>query len=175
MRRKLILLACFILPLVALPAGAASTTVEAQDFKFVDSQITIESGDTVTFKNAGEAPHNAVASDGSFKTALLNSGDEEKVVITGSGDIAYKCTIHPDQMKGVITVLAAAAKEPVPTVAASATPTAVKAAAKEEEAEAPPSQKYFPFIMVALFVLMIGLIGLGYLRMMMKSGRNRQP
>lgn len=163
MRRKLILLACFILPLFSGTARAASTTVEAQDFKFVEAEITVEAGDTVTFLNAGEAPHNAVADDGSFKTALLSSGDEEEVTMKGSGDISYKCTIHPDQMKGVIKVRAAAN---------------AKVAAKEkEEAEVPivPSQKYFPFIMVALFVLMIGLIGFGYLRMMMKSARNRQP
>jgi plastocyanin len=38
------------------------------DFFFSPGSVTVAVGDTVTWKNTGQAPHNAAADNGSFKT-----------------------------------------------------------------------------------------------------------
>ena len=53
------------------PAQASANTVQATEtggganFVFVPDTITIKTGDTVTFKNAGKVPHTATADAGS--------------------------------------------------------------------------------------------------------------
>jgi plastocyanin len=84
---------------------AASTTVTMGDFFFSPSSVTVAVGDTVTWRNTGQAPHNATADDGSFKTPDLNNGGSASHTFNTSGTFSYICTIHPN-MHGSIRVLA---------------------------------------------------------------------
>ena len=61
-------------------------------------------GDTVTWRNTGQAPHNATADDGSFKTPTLNNGQSASHTFNQAGTFSYICTIHPN-MKGTIRVI----------------------------------------------------------------------
>jgi LPXTG-motif cell wall-anchored protein len=74
------------------------------DFFFSPAAVSVAVGDTVTWRNTGQAPHNAVADDGSFKTPDLNSGQSASHRFTAAGTFSYICTIHP-QMKGTVRVL----------------------------------------------------------------------
>jgi hypothetical protein len=67
--------------------------------------VSVAVGDTVTWRNTGQAPHNATADDGSFKTANLNNGQSASHTFSQAGTFSYICTIHP-QMKGTVRVLA---------------------------------------------------------------------
>jgi plastocyanin len=86
--------------------ASASATVTMGDLFFSPSSVTVAVGDTVTWHNTGQAPHNATADDGSFKTQDLNNGQSASHTFTQAGTFSYICTIHPN-MKGTVRVLAA--------------------------------------------------------------------
>lgn len=83
---------------------SASASVTMGDLFFSPASLTIAVGDTVTWRNTGQAPHNATADDGSFKTPTLNSGESASHTFTQAGTFSYVCTIHPN-MKGTVRVL----------------------------------------------------------------------
>jgi plastocyanin len=93
---------------VSSPSGkahaAASASVNTGDFFFSPASVTIAVGDTVTWRNTGEAPHNATANNGSFGTGTINPGGSGSHTFTSAGTFSYICTIHP-QMKGTVRVL----------------------------------------------------------------------
>ena len=164
------------------PAQASSTTVEATEtgggstFVFVPDTITIKTGDTVTFKNTGKAPHTATADDGSFDFTPLNPGDSKTTpAFTKPGTFGYKCTYHASLGMVGKTVVTGAATGPVtsspsasPSASASPTPTLTGAAqfgiSPTPTPTAPPSQKYFPKIAGAVVVLALIGIVLGYVK-----------
>ena len=102
-------------PAAVPPAAAASSAPKARksasanvtmgDLFFSPASVSIAVGDTVTWRNTGQAPHNATADDGSFATATLNNGQSASHTFTQAGTFSYTCTIHP-QMKGTVRVLA---------------------------------------------------------------------
>jgi plastocyanin len=87
--------------------AAASGSVQMRDFSFSPATITVNVGDSVTWVNSGEEPHNAVG-DG-FSTALLDAGESASESFSSAGTFSYICTVHP-QMKGTVKVVGAAAQ-----------------------------------------------------------------
>lgn len=83
---------------------AASASVTIADFFFSPASVTVAIGDTVTWHNTGQAPHNATANDGSFKTPDLNQGRSASHRFASAGTFSYICTIHPN-MHGTVRVL----------------------------------------------------------------------
>jgi LPXTG-motif cell wall-anchored protein len=77
--------------------------VTMEDFLFSPATVSINVGDYVTWTNSGSEPHNAVADDGSFETAILENGDSETVTFDDAGSFSYICSIHPE-MKGTVDV-----------------------------------------------------------------------
>jgi plastocyanin len=94
----------------AAPSGrahaSASASVTIVDFAFSPASVTVAVGDTVTWHNTGQAPHNATANDGSFKTPDLSNGQSASHRFTTAGTFSYICTIHPN-MHGTVRVLSA--------------------------------------------------------------------
>lgn len=86
---------------VAKKQGGVTVTME--DFLFSPATVSINVGDYVTWTNSGSEPHNAVADDGSFETAILENGDSETVTFDDAGSFSYICSIHPE-MKGTVDV-----------------------------------------------------------------------
>jgi plastocyanin len=84
---------------------SASATVTMGDLFFSPTSVTIAVGDTVTWRNTGQAPHNATADDGSFKTQTIENGQSASHTFNQAGTFSYICTIHPN-MKGTVRVLA---------------------------------------------------------------------
>ena len=83
---------------------SASASVTMGDLFFSPASVSIAVGDTVTWHNTGQAPHNATADDGSFKTPDLNNGQSASHTFNQAGTFSYICTIHPN-MQGTIRVL----------------------------------------------------------------------
>nr|MDQ3936155.1 cupredoxin family copper-binding protein [Actinomycetota bacterium] len=73
--------------------AAASTTVSIRDFSFAPRSVTIDVGDTVTWRNNGEEPHTATGSG--FDTGTLHSGQSGSHTFSSAGTFSYKCTPHP--------------------------------------------------------------------------------
>ena len=102
----------------AVPTAASgAATVTAKDFSFSPDKLAAREGRTlnVTFQNNGSVSHTfTVYTDEGFKTPL--SGADSGSVVAGtnrtvavaipadSGDLYFRCEIHPSAMKGEISV-----------------------------------------------------------------------
>ena len=69
--------------------------VTIQNFAFQPKDITVKAGTSITWRNMDTAPHTATASDGSFNTGNLTTGQSASVTFTKTGDYAYFCAVHP--------------------------------------------------------------------------------
>jgi plastocyanin len=87
------------------PAGRPEPgTVILRDIEFKPATITVKAGDTVTwrFEDKGIS-HDVVADDESFKSEVQDSGRFRHTFDT-PGTYTYKCSLHPTQMTGTVTV-----------------------------------------------------------------------
>ncbi|HEX2701780.1 MAG TPA: plastocyanin/azurin family copper-binding protein [Acidimicrobiales bacterium] len=86
------------------PGPPAKGTVVLRDIAFKPDKITIEAGDTVTWRFADQGiSHDVVADDESFKSDVQDSGTFRHTFET-PGTYAYKCSLHPVQMTGTVVV-----------------------------------------------------------------------
>jgi plastocyanin len=82
---------------------------------YTPTNTTVAVGQTVTWTNSGAVAHDAAATDGSWKTSLLEPGASGSVTFSVPGTYTYICTPHP-WMQATIVVTAA------PSVAPTAAP-----------------------------------------------------
>ena len=89
----------------AVPAFAASKTVQVKDNKFVANSITVSKGTTVKWVWKGKAPHDVTVIKGpaKFKSSVKTSGSFSKK-LTKTGTYQLVCTIHAPGMKMTIKV-----------------------------------------------------------------------
>lgn len=98
-------------PEAAEPSEGASDgrQITITDFAFSEGTLTIPVGTTVTFLNAGSAPHTATegsdgtAADDPFFNEQVGPGDEVEVVFDEAGTFDVTCLFHP-QMNMTIEV-----------------------------------------------------------------------
>ncbi|CAD5249581.1 conserved exported hypothetical protein [Bosea sp. 62] len=93
-----------IIALARSPLWAADAAhVRIDNFTFGPKLLTVKVGTTVTFENGDDIPHTVVASDNSFRSKVLDTGDAFVFTFTKPGDFPYFCSLHP-HMQGTITV-----------------------------------------------------------------------
>lgn len=107
--------------LVAASALAAEPVVRIVDFAFKPARITIVAGQAVTWRQDGAAMHTVTADDGSFDSGELAPKDQFANVFEVPGTYTYRCSLHPDRMKGTV-IVKAAAKAPTPPGSPEPTP-----------------------------------------------------
>jgi plastocyanin len=117
------------LPLVPAPAAAATQQVMMQGYAFSPAALTVRVGDTVTWMQHDEAPHDVVTTSApvAFRSPRLSAGQSWSYTFQQPGTYSYYCSVHPD-MRASVTVLpapaTAAAPKPAPTTPAAAKPAA---------------------------------------------------
>lgn len=96
-----------LLALATLPPAAAAATstvtVDIKSFAFTPKEITVAPGTRVVWTNRDDTPHTVTATDHSFASAGLDTGDTFEHTFGAEGDFAYLCTVHP-YMTGVVHV-----------------------------------------------------------------------
>jgi amicyanin len=114
--------AALVLPAPAVQA-AAGHQVLMSGYAFSPRTLTITAGDTVTWTNQDQAPHDVKTTSGpaSLHSPMLSKGGSWSHTFTTPGTYGYVCTVHPD-MTAQLVVKAAAA--PAPTVHRHQHPTA---------------------------------------------------
>jgi plastocyanin len=89
-----------------VPAGAwqmAGAGVTIVDFAFSPWYVTVPAGSTVSWYNAGVAPHTVTSDAGIFGSGTLGSGGSYAVTFSYAGYYGYYCAIHPG-MTGAVQV-----------------------------------------------------------------------
>lgn len=87
-----------------VPASAADAPlVKIANFSFEPETLSVKAGTTVVFENDDDIPHLVVASDKSFRSKALDTGDRYAFTFSKPGDFAYFCGLHP-HMRGKIAV-----------------------------------------------------------------------
>jgi plastocyanin len=82
---------------------AASThEVTLAGLKFQPAQLTVQRGDTVTWKNTDVVPHTATAK-GKFDSGTIAPGKSYSRKMDQAGEFDYICTVHPN-MQAKLTV-----------------------------------------------------------------------
>lgn len=111
-----IALATIALPAVALAGGGchggsdspppgdeAASTVKIDGCMFFPTIARVPVGTTVTFLNAGAAPHNVTGVDRRWASEELTLGDRFQHRFTAAGIYPFACTLHPG-MNGAVVV-----------------------------------------------------------------------
>ncbi|HYR94958.1 MAG TPA: cupredoxin domain-containing protein [Methylomirabilota bacterium] len=91
----------------AAPTLARTGKVTMGDNYFAPDEVTVAVGATVTWEIvAGDAKHDVVASDGSFRSnSPMSRGDLFTFTFTKPGEYAYICSFHTvEHMTGKIVV-----------------------------------------------------------------------
>jgi plastocyanin len=104
-------------------AQATSHAVDMSNYAFAPATITVHVGDSITWTNHDQAPHNVVTTKApaSIDSPMLSNGKSWSYTFTTPGTYSYICGVHPD-MHATVIVLAA----PIQTTtapAATQTPT----------------------------------------------------
>ena len=103
--RNYIILAAAIATVTNVALAAGSTTVNQADKKFSTTELTINKGDVIVFKNDDPFTHNVFSqSPGiAFELKVQKPGESSEIVFAREGTGEVKCAIHP-QMKLKLTV-----------------------------------------------------------------------
>ncbi|MGC2223690.1 MAG: cupredoxin family copper-binding protein [Methylocella sp.] len=89
--------------ILILPAVAADTEVNIDNFAFTPNELAVKAGTTVVFRNRDDIPHSVVDSKGEFHSKALDTDDSFSFTFAKAGTYAYSCGLHP-RMQGRIVV-----------------------------------------------------------------------
>jgi plastocyanin len=83
------------------PAGANEVSID--NFSFAPKELTVAVGTTVKWTNRDDIPHTVVATEGQFKSGVLDTDQSFSFTFSKAGVYDYYCSIHT-HMVGKITV-----------------------------------------------------------------------
>lgn len=96
---------------LAAPAWSADVDVSIVNFKFVPAVIAVDAGDSVTWTNNGNAPHDTTSGKPEdpnpgdlWDSGLLTPGKNFSRTFGASDTSDYFCSVHPTQMFGKVYV-----------------------------------------------------------------------
>lgn len=82
--------------------AAGGQVVDISGFAFGDGVIEVDPGSTITFVNRDGAPHTVDATDGSFTSGTLATGEAFALEVGESGTFEIFCAIHPSMVATVV-------------------------------------------------------------------------
>jgi plastocyanin len=94
-------------------ADAAGRSVSIANFQYSPTPLTVEIGETVTWKNEGFVSHTVTADGGAFDSGTMRGGTSFSFKFTSPGDFKYSCSIHP-QMHGEVIVKSPSSRNGMP-------------------------------------------------------------
>jgi plastocyanin len=89
--------------ILTMPAVAADTEVNIDNFAFTPKELTVKTGATIVFRNRDDIPHSVVGTNGEFRSKALDTDDTFSFTFTKAGTYDYSCGLHP-QMQGKVVV-----------------------------------------------------------------------
>lgn len=99
------IVAAMAVPSAAYASAHQTYTVHIKNFAYDPATVRIAPGDTVRFVNDDQEAHTVTASDRSFDSGGLDTGDGWTATFKKPGRFTYFCALHP-WMKATIIVTA---------------------------------------------------------------------
>jgi 3',5'-cyclic-AMP phosphodiesterase len=87
----------------SLRKTAYQPEVKIDNFSFTPKSLSVRVGDTVTWTNHDDIPHNVVSTDKKFSSPVLDTDQAFSFRFEDAGSYPYFCKIHP-MMTGIIVV-----------------------------------------------------------------------
>jgi plastocyanin len=144
-RGKVVLATTALMLLSAPAARADEEIVAATPSRYTNAQVTIDQGERLTFRNTDIVMHDVVSdAAGSVNGHLFASdtvGNGSSSFVEGSqylttGSYTFFCSVHPEQMKGTLTVTSAGTPAPRPGSGGEAPPPPLAATLAKRSAKA---------------------------------------
>ena len=96
----------------AVRVQAVDPARDGAKLTFDPNEISVKAGEAVTLANVGGKPHSLTADDGSFDTGIVNpgaqggrfAGSNATIIPVKAGTFPFHCEVHPEAMKGTLTV-----------------------------------------------------------------------
>ena len=92
------------------------------DRAFRPRAVTVDAGTTVRWRNNDDREHTVTATDRSFGSGVMSTGEAFSTRLSNPGTFSYLCAIHPE-MTGTITVRGGSGSDPAPTPKPTPKPT----------------------------------------------------
>ncbi|SEC95854.1 Plastocyanin [Amycolatopsis tolypomycina] len=123
------------------PATAATQQVMMQDYAYSPAALTVRVGDTVTWMQHDQAPHDVVTTSApvAFRSPQLSAGQSWSYTFRQPGTYQYYCSVHPDMRASVTVLPAPTPAPPKPATTAPRTTPRQTTAAGTPAAAAPPT------------------------------------
>jgi plastocyanin len=92
------------------PAGGGGTEVSLENIQFNPKDVTVKTGETITFTNDESIPHDVHKTSGpgdnfaSGPPGGMQEGDTFELTLDQPGKYEYVCDVHAPGMAGSITV-----------------------------------------------------------------------
>ena len=81
-----------------------AATVTVEEYAFDPDEVGVSVGETVDWRNDGDVIHAIEADDDLFDSGELHPGESSAFTFDTPGRHEYHCSIHPQQMRGVVVV-----------------------------------------------------------------------
>src|SRR5689334_24920746 len=90
-------------------SGSPVATTEVRlppSYKFEPAAITVNAGSTVTWTNSDNFTHSVQFEGGGLPTdpMVMSPGQQVAFTFTTPGTYPYRCSFHPQDMRGTVTV-----------------------------------------------------------------------
>jgi plastocyanin len=89
-------------PFSAAIAAPSAVVIHIDNFTFKQPVLKVKPGTTVTWVNGDDIPHNVVAKYKSFRSKVLDTGDNFSFTFAKPGEYEYFCALHPHMTGKVI-------------------------------------------------------------------------
>jgi plastocyanin len=119
-------------PAPTIRVEAVDPALPDETLRFEPPTFSVPAGTTLLFANVGGRPHTLTADDGSFDSGVVTPGAEggrfagtnATLTLGRPGTFAFHCEVHPQAMRGTITVTGQAAARAGPSPPSNAPTTA---------------------------------------------------
>jgi plastocyanin len=81
---------------------APEQSVGIDNFSFTPAELVVAPGTKVTWTNHDDVPHTVTATDKSFSSSALDTGDRFSRTFTNNGSYSYYCAVHPHMTARII-------------------------------------------------------------------------
>ena len=155
--------------------ASASASVSVGDNFYSPASVTVNVGDTVSWKNDGAAQHSATADDGSFDTGVFGPGSSRSHTFNSAGTFSYFCTVHGQAQSGTVRVQSASGGSGKGGGASVPGPTEADAVASAGAAGSSTSLPATGLAALGLGIVGLALLGSGAaIRRLEPEGRRRR-